>query len=154
LKPDAPRIRPGTATDRAFVERLSETAFTEYTLDARARAAPMTRAGTLLVAELGSRSVGFAVVRRQGRTAYLDAIAVETEWRGRGVGHALLAAAEESARRAGAARIELVTAEANLAALDLFLKRGFVVRRTVAGFYPRGQTAHVLDKALGRPAPD
>lgn len=153
LKPELPRIRPGAARDLAFIERLSEAVFVEYTPDARARAAPMARAGTLLVAELGARPVGFAVIRRQGGTAHLDAIAVELAARGRGIGRALLAEAEAVSRRAGATRLELVTAEANLAALDLFLKHGFTVRRTVARFYPRGQTAHVLHKALGRPAP-
>jgi ribosomal protein S18 acetylase RimI-like enzyme len=68
--------------------------------------------------------------------------------RGRGVGRALLDAAERAAADAGARALELVTAEANLAALELFLKSDYRIVRTLPSFYPRGQTAHVLRKTL------
>jgi len=139
------RREPG---DDAFIEQLSEEAFGEYNPEARVRALPMARAGTTQVATYAGKPIGFAVIRRAGRSAHLDAIAVSLEVRGRGVGRLLLDAAERAAVTLGASSLELATAEANLAALELFLKSGYRIRKTVARFYPRGQTAHVLYKPL------
>ena len=56
---------------------------------------------------------------------YLNVVAVYPEFRGRGIGSALLGEAEEIARQAGAAHLSLLVEEANGAALRLYLKHGF-----------------------------
>ena len=129
---------------------LSRAAFSEYSGEAEARAAEMLKADTrLLVCERDGRPVGFAALGFGPQsTARLDAIAVVEEWRGRGVGRALLSAAEQRARDAGALRLRLATADSNLAALDLFLKHGYRIVRTEQRYYPRGQNAHVLERDL------
>jgi ribosomal protein S18 acetylase RimI-like enzyme len=73
----------------------------------------------------------------QGATLTLElvAIAVVERERGRGVGSALLKAAEIRARAGGTPGITLHTAEANVAALELFTKRGFRVRRRLRRYY-------------------
>src|SRR5262245_10350152 len=135
-----PRLRPYRASDAPFVEKLARRAFSEYSPRA---GAPSVHAAELpevsaLVAVMGDSPVGFAmitvrphrgdgVVPAHRAVASLDAIAVEPEERGHGVGRALLAGAEREAKRRRARELRLVTAEANVAALDLFLRSGFAI---------------------------
>jgi len=67
--------------------------------------------------------------------AYLSAIAVVDQERGRGVGRKLLDQAEREARRSGARGLRLHTANSNVAALELFLKRGFRIHCRWPRFY-------------------
>ena len=129
---------------------LCQAAFGEYSSDAGSRATAMLKADTqLFVCERDGRPVGFAALTfGPPSLARLDAIAVVEEWRGRGIGQALLAVAEGRARHAGASRLRLVTADSNLAALDLFLKHGYRIVRTCPRYYQRGQNAHVLERDL------
>ena len=58
---------------------------------------------------------------------YVSGIAIDAGWRGRGIGNALLDAAEETARAIGLDRVSLICFEANRDALRLYLRRGFDV---------------------------
>jgi ribosomal-protein-alanine N-acetyltransferase len=149
-----PRLRAYRPEDAAFVEKLARSAFGEYSPTAgeptaRVAALPATVA---IVAVLADRPVGFAilVVHAGARSAFasLDAIAVEAACRGRGLGRALLASAEDAARKRGALELRLVTAQANLAALDLFLRSGFEIVQRLTRYYPRGQDAVAMRKQL------
>jgi ribosomal protein S18 acetylase RimI-like enzyme len=44
--------------------------------------------------------------------------------------------------------LRLVTAEANVAALDAFLRAGFVIAERHERFYPRGQNAVSMKRSL------
>lgn len=88
------------------------------------------------------------VTGRPGASASIDAIAVVAAERGRGVGRSLMLAAERDAHARGVRSLSLVTAHANLAALDLFLRCGFAITRRVALRYARGQDACRLVKSL------
>lgn len=88
------------------------------------------------------------VLERQTDTWSVLAIAVEAAARARGIGGRLMAVAETYAGARGARRLSLQTADANLAALDLFLRRGFRIVRRIRGFYARGQDACLLAKDL------
>jgi len=138
-------------SDTAFVERLSGEVFAEYTPRAAPRTAAMTQAdgARTLVATIDGLPVGFAVLRASGDVAHLDAIAVEEPHRGRGLGRRLLSAVEAQAERCGAKLLRLVTADANLAALELFFKAGYFIERRLQRYYPRGQDALGLVKRLG-----
>ena len=61
------------------------------------------------VCELDGRIVGGLVLILDGETALLANIAVHPEAGGRGIGRALIAAAEAEARAAGASQIDLAT---------------------------------------------
>jgi ribosomal protein S18 acetylase RimI-like enzyme len=101
------------------------------------------------IAEHDGEPVGFAIVDFAARElATLDAIATLPSHRGHGIGRALLQRMEAEVRRRGVRRLRLVTADANLAALDLFLKAGFRIAEHLAYFYPRKQDAVVLEKRL------
>ena len=56
---------------------------------------------------------------------YLNAIATYQQFRGRGVGSALMADSEEPARAAGARQMSLIVASENLGAHALYRKLGY-----------------------------
>ena len=142
-------VRPGVAEDAGFIRELSRTAFTEYSRTAGRDAARSGLRDRTLVATRVGRAIGFVVLQEPDRgRAYIAAIAVVEEARGRGVGRELLHAAERLARGLGARELALTTAESNLAALELFQRSGFARVARHRGFYPRGQDAVELKKAV------
>ena len=143
-------IRGGSPGDARLVSELSERVFSEYTPGAGLRTLRMAqRSGArTLVAVVAGRPVGFAIVVVSSTGAHLDAIAVSEQARGRGVGRALLAGAEELAQSVGAPSLGLVTADSNLAALDLFLRAGYTLGARYPRYYERGQNAVHMSKRL------
>ncbi len=133
LVPDAPfEIRAAHEDDRlalavliAAVAEERDGIATEPPVDVEARAASWTIDGTL-VAAAGTEIVGSLYVDRS-RFGFGDiAMAVAREWRGRGVGSALLAAAIEWARERGVHKLSLGVFVHNAAAIALYRKFGFV----------------------------
>src|SRR5262245_52150384 len=120
-------VRRARNSDSAFIVQLSEQVFSEYSLRAGQRALPLTqgRGVITVVAEWRKERAGFAVLRCDARgTGHLDAIAVTELARGHGVGRKLLAEIEAQALERELRRLELVTADSNLAALMLFHRAG------------------------------
>jgi ribosomal protein S18 acetylase RimI-like enzyme len=152
--PTVPRLRTYRDADAPFVEKLAHAAFGEYSPRA---GAPSVRAATLpgvvaIVAVGAPDPIGFAMLTihatKAAPFASLDAIAVDEKERGRGVGKALLAGAERAAKKHRVKEIRLVTAESNVAALDLFLRSGFSIVERLERYYPRGQNAVAMRKRL------
>ncbi len=131
--PEAPlQVRPASDDDRlplavlfAAVAEERDGIATEPPVDVEARAVSWTLDGTL-VAVAGSEIVG---------SLHLDAsrhgfgelgMAVARDWRGRGVGSALIAAAIEWARERGLHKLSLGVFAHNAAAIALYRKFGFV----------------------------
>jgi ribosomal protein S18 acetylase RimI-like enzyme len=142
---DAIEVRRYQAADATFIASLAGEAFTEYTPRAVSHTLDLVLRFGTLVAVRGARRLGFIVIGRDGGdVAVLHAIAVTARERGRGVGHRLMLAFERVAEARGARRLELVTADCNLAALDLFYRRGFRLHGRRPRFYERGQNACVL----------
>jgi ribosomal protein S18 acetylase RimI-like enzyme len=143
-------VRPYTPDDAAFVAKLSDESFAEYgarpsryTLSVIQR--PTTRAW--LAVEAGA-ALGLVVLELDGPRAALLAVAVVERARARGIGGLLMQAAERHARTSGVNTLTLFTADSNLAALDLFLRRGFRIVRRTPGFYSPHQDACELAKTL------
>jgi ribosomal protein S18 acetylase RimI-like enzyme len=149
-----PNIRRGSPADEAFAARLGGAAFRDFDPRAREHTLSLVRGqnALTLVAWVEGEPLGFVVLEmaRDG-VALLQAIAVEPRARGRGVGAALLAAAERLAHEREAPALRLCTAQANVEALELFLKHGFRIERRLARFYANGQDACTLVKALRTP---
>ena len=84
------------------------------------------RDGCFFVAEHAAAIIGFYGLESSGRDAmelrrmYVDPLA-----RGRGIGRALLAHAEEQARQLGKSRLILSTSELQVAALSLYRSSGY-----------------------------
>jgi ribosomal protein S18 acetylase RimI-like enzyme len=159
LASDRLSIRSFRAGDEDFIAALAHDAFHEYTPYAVPHTLGMVRRCTTFVAlrELGplrqlgprERRVGFAAIADDGDgVILLNAIAVARSERGRGVGHYLMLAFERFARAHRGRRLELCTADYNLAALDLFMRHGFRIVRRRERFYDRGQDACILVKEL------
>jgi [ribosomal protein S18]-alanine N-acetyltransferase len=139
--------------DAAFVAELSDKSFAEYgarpsryTLSIIQR--PTTH--TWLAVEAGA-PLGMIVLELAGASAAVLAVAVTERARGRGIGGLLMQVAEGHARARGVTQLTLFTADSNLAALDLFLRRGFRIVRRRPGFYSGRQDACELTKTLTAP---
>ena len=93
----------------------------------------------LFVAELGEGVAGVLLVAlrvsaddpilQPRRYAYVDEIAVLEQYRGRGIGRALMAEAERWALQRGASEIELHVWEANLRAVGFYEGLGYATTR-------------------------
>jgi ribosomal protein S18 acetylase RimI-like enzyme len=155
--PDAPfQIRPARDDDRlplavlfAAVAEERDGIATEPPVDVEARAASWTLDGTL-VAVVGAEIIGSLHVERSRFGFGELGMAVAREWRGRGVGSALLAAAIEWARERGLHKRSLGVFAHNAAALALYRKFGVVEEGRRVKHYRRanGELWDALD--LGR----
>jgi N-acetylglutamate synthase-like GNAT family acetyltransferase len=77
--------------------------------------------GTALVARVGSRTIGSVALEVYPSGVLLRSVAVDTAWRGRGIGHQLTSAALDLARNLGADAAYLLTTTAG----DFFPRFGF-----------------------------
>ena len=125
-------IRPACDEDRlplavlfAAVAEERDGIATEPPVDVEARAASWTIGGTL-VAVAGAEIVGFLHVEPTRHGFGEVGMAIAREWRGRGVGSALLAAAIEWARERGLHKLSLGVFPHNAGAIALYRKFGFV----------------------------
>jgi RimJ/RimL family protein N-acetyltransferase len=131
--PDAPfQIRPARDHDRrplallfAAVAEERDGIATEPPVDVEARAASWTLDGTL-VAVAGAELIGSLHLERSRFGFGELGMAVAREWRRRGVGAALLAAAIDWARERGLHKLSLSVFPHNTAAIALYRKFGFV----------------------------
>jgi RimJ/RimL family protein N-acetyltransferase len=126
------RIRPARDEDRlplavlfAAVAEERDGIATEPPVDVEARAASWRLEGTF-VAVAGDEIVGSIHVDASRHGFGEIGMAVAREWRGRGVGSALLAAAIDWAREVGLHKLSLGVFVHNAAAIALYRKFGFV----------------------------
>lgn len=144
-------IRRASATDEGFAVRLAEQAFGEFDPHAaRTTASLLREAGAeTLIALVNGEPAGFIVLGgTSARVVHVNAIAVAPGQRGKGIGQRLLQEAERNAKQRGAKRLSLHTAQANLAALSLFLRCGFSITQRSASGYSRPQPTCRLEKPL------
>jgi len=151
-------LRSGGPDDATFVAALARAAFGAF--GEYDRVLPRwlgTRGVATVVAERGATRVGFAMLGMRtglhlGRPdAELLALAVDAGARGCGIGGALVAETIAIAMRWRVAGVRLHTAESNAGAQRLFTRHGFVPGASHDGFYPNGQGAIAMRRALARP---
>jgi ribosomal protein S18 acetylase RimI-like enzyme len=143
------RVRAARSEDRDFIVRLGKRTVMD-SAPARRHAEPVdvlesydrlleiveSQSHAALVAEDGEAPVGFVLMldqlddevtgQAQGFIAYM---AVERAYRNRGVGAALLKAAEDEARRRGLPYMALMVTEENAPARALYERAGYVTER-------------------------
>jgi ribosomal protein S18 acetylase RimI-like enzyme len=139
MSPD-PKVRRATAADAGEVARLLHdfnSEFDEPTPEAPVlaeRYAELLESGAMTVLLIGDGPDGFAQLRfrpwvySRDLDAYLEELYVAPARRGQGLGRALLEAAMEAARSAGAVHFELTTSEDDTAARGLYDSAGFTNR--------------------------
>jgi [ribosomal protein S18]-alanine N-acetyltransferase len=149
------RIVAARAADIDFIERLSGSAFRKYGSYQRVIAqwfqSEMTET---IIGQMDGRPVGFAmmgIIRDEASAqniCELLAIAVKPTKQNKGIGQMLLKAAEKKASGWQVERVFLHTAKDNIAARGLFTRNGYIASELKAHFYPEGQDALVMSKAI------
>lgn len=122
-------IRPALPMDVADVTALDRVCFDDQWIkDERILGPAISHGSLFIVAELGSRIVGYAYATSHfgGRLMHLVRIAVDPAYQGRAIGVRLLAEVVASARRQGATSLTLNTQSHNLHAQRLYHWFGFV----------------------------
>jgi ribosomal protein S18 acetylase RimI-like enzyme len=126
------QIRPARDADRlplavlfAAVAEERDGIATEPPVDLEARAASWTLEGSF-VAVAGAEMVGSLHVEPSRHGFGEIGMAVARQWRGRGVGSALLAASIEWAREQGLHKLSLSVFAHNAAGIALYRKFGFI----------------------------
>jgi ribosomal-protein-alanine N-acetyltransferase len=101
------------------------------------------------VAEAGGKIVGFLIAGRKSREAgHIVTIDVVAGWRRKGVGQALMDAAEAWAAEQGLRLLFLETAEDNLTARRFYEARGYSKIEKVERYYADGTAAWVMAKRV------
>ncbi|MBI4164773.1 MAG: GNAT family N-acetyltransferase [Acidobacteria bacterium] len=101
------------------------------------------------VAESGDDIIGFLIASLEAEdTAHIVTIDVVASSRRKGVGKALMGAAEDWAREQRATVLYLETAEGNIAAQRFYRARGYLKVEKVVGYYSNGAAAWVMAKRL------
>ncbi|MCX8170036.1 MAG: ribosomal protein S18-alanine N-acetyltransferase [Candidatus Methanomethyliaceae archaeon] len=101
--------------------------------------------GAYLVVLKDNRIIGYSIgIIRFGNLGHIVSIAVDKDYRRKGVGSKLL---DETIRRLvnmGAKMIRIEVRESNIAAKNLYKKFGFIEKERIEGYYPDGEAAIVM----------
>src|SRR5450432_3789101 len=149
-------IRRATLADLDALVALERRAFTTDHLSRRQyRRHLLSSTAVVLAAVDGSGLLGKAVIffRAHGDIARLYSIAVCDEARGRGLGEAVLAAAEEIARDRRCSRMRLEVRQDNAGAIRLYERRGYQRFAARPRYYEDGADAWRYEKVLERNGP-
>jgi ribosomal-protein-alanine N-acetyltransferase len=96
-----------------------------------------------------SAVIAYIFVRFLTDEMHIMKIAVESHWRNRGTGTALLRFMQTEGKRRGATTVLLEVRPSNLAAIRLYEKSGFQTIGIRPNYYPQtGETALVMSKSL------
>ncbi len=139
------RIRRMAAPDRSEVIEMLNWHFPHVGMTGKKLEEKLGKGAVFFVAESGGKIVGFADLR-MGKNALVRGLAVEKEWRGSGVGTALLEKAVEEARKKGYASVWIKTQAKNEGAVRVYRKIGFAAVRDTAG--KMGETLLLMKKRL------
>ena len=137
-------LRPRTDADLKFLERLfrsvrwdelaptgwpdeAKTTFLATQFEYQQRHYAMAHDGADFgIVEIEGAAIGRFDVDRTGPDLWLIDISLLPEWRGKGVGSALIAALQDEARARTAGRVILNVDRTNLGALRLYRRLGFI----------------------------
>ncbi|HEY2397261.1 MAG TPA: GNAT family N-acetyltransferase [Rudaea sp.] len=149
--PAAFRIRRALPADLDALVALERAAFTTDHLSLRQYQRHLRSGSAAVLAAVDeSELLGKAVVffHRGSDIGRLYSIAVADAARGRGLGEALLMAAERTAYRHGARRMRLEVRQDNAAAIRLYERMGYRRFGAYAGFYEDSADAWRYEKGL------
>ena len=132
-------VRTMRPADLPAVMRIERRSFTMPWQETTFRALMRRPSAALLTAELSEPAattvVGFSVLWFAADEAELGDLAVDPDYRGRGIGHLLLEASVDTACRRGASALYLEVRESNAAARALYDGRGFETVGRRPGYY-------------------
>jgi ribosomal protein S18 acetylase RimI-like enzyme len=149
------RVRPGEAGDVAALLDLENQVFATDRLTRRGfQRFLVSPTAALLVAEQGRTLAGYALVlfRPNSSIARLYSVAVPPALEGKGVGPALIAAAEAAASERGSTHLRLEVDETNARAIARYRKSGYELFGRHPDYYDDHGNALRFEKKLA-PAP-
>jgi ribosomal-protein-alanine acetyltransferase len=149
-------IRPARASDVDALLAIEEAVFRTDRLSRRSfRRLIASNSAVVLVAESGGSIAGYAVLlfREASLAARLYSIATAPASTGKGIGRALIDAAENVAAKRGLRSLRLEVREDNLRAIAIYKQAGFAVIGSKPDYYQDGMTAIRLEKPLAGKAP-
>ncbi len=126
------RLRAGRPLDRRRVLAIDSRAFDQFwqfdkfSLKEARHATPSSR---FRVALEGRTVVGYAVTGKAGRRGYLQRLAVDPDWAGRGIGTSLIHDCFRWLESRGGSMVMVNTQESNTRALALYERHGFARQR-------------------------
>jgi len=139
------RIRQFKADDIAAISQIEHLCFRDpfpsYFLSQLADANP----DTFLVAVIGDKIVGYAVIDKWPDQDHLVSIAVIPESRMKGVGQSML---DHLIGRLDSGSLKLEVRRSNSAALELYRKNGFIQTGVAHSYYPDGEDAIQMQKVI------
>jgi ribosomal-protein-alanine N-acetyltransferase len=143
-------IRTAGIEDLPRLRDIENECFQEDRYSTEVLAAMLAEEGFItLIAEddgpLGAATVNY---RRDLVAAQLVSLAVLSNHRGRGIATALLAEAEEWARKRDADRMVLQVGVVNVAAINLYLHQGYLIEGVIGDYYAPGGDAYFMTKRL------
>ncbi len=86
----------------------------------------------VIVAEVEGKVVGFIIAYKYRHLTYIDSLAVDSAYRGLGIGSLLLNYLEKTLVREGVEEVFLSVKDRNMNALNFYLKRGYSFKSIVA----------------------
>ncbi|MEM0089672.1 MAG: ribosomal protein S18-alanine N-acetyltransferase [Archaeoglobaceae archaeon] len=105
----------------------------------------LTYCNELLVADIGNKIAGYVVTMDVDKiTGKIVSIAVRKEFRGHGIGEALLREAIKRLRARGKTKIALEVRVSNKPAQELYKKLGFRIVDTIPSYYSDGEDAYYM----------
>ncbi|WP_167856488.1 GNAT family N-acetyltransferase [Hymenobacter metallicola] len=114
-------------TDKRFAAGAYEQLYTQW-LDKALTGAP-TQQVLIYPAGSAAEAQGLLTLERREGTIQIGLLAVDTEWRRRGIGQQLLNAAKREAYAAGFSTLQVTTQGANAAACRLYEQNGFTLHQ-------------------------
>jgi ribosomal-protein-alanine N-acetyltransferase len=145
------QLRPYRASDFEALYQIDQACFPAGVSYSREELGEFIghRSSNTWVAEAEQEIAGFLVAGREpGRVGHIITLDVAAPWRRRGVGSALMDAAEDWAALQRSALIYLETAEDNTPAQRFYAARGYEKFETIEGYYANGRAAWVMVKRL------
>lgn len=146
-----PRVRRAVPADLDALVALEQASFAGDRLSrAQYRRHLRSDSAQVLAATHDGRLLGSAVLffRRHGTSARLYSIATAAQARGRGVGAALLAAAEATAHTRGCRVLRLEVRIDNAAAIGLYERSGYRRGKRLPHYYEDGADGWRYEKSL------
>ncbi|MEM1578501.1 MAG: ribosomal protein S18-alanine N-acetyltransferase [Archaeoglobaceae archaeon] len=109
----------------------------------------LTYGTDLFVAEIGGKVVGYVVTMDVDKfTGKIVSIAVRKEFRGKGIGEALMRRAIEKLKMRGKQKIALEVRVSNKVAQQLYKKLGFKIVENIPSYYSDGEDAYYMVLSL------
>ncbi len=96
----------------------------------------------------GKEIIGFITGSRQNKTARILMLAVDRQYRRKGVGNALLNRFIFEAKKEGMNSVFLEVRANNKGAIEFYTKRGFQIISLLKNYYTNGDSAYVMWKII------